>query len=152
MDTLAGRLNAAGARCTVHAHGLFRCENVPRIAANALAAARAGARIVLIGHSYGGDAALMVAARLNDEDVAVPLLVAFDPTWFGAPPVAANVARAIGFYQKVDPVGRGILRASAGFSGALVNERHDFAHVRIDDDPALHARVMAEIGKLKQAA
>lgn len=152
MDALAAKLNAAGVRCTVHAHGLFRLENVPRIAADALRAAKAGARVVLVGHSYGGDAALTVANRLHEERVPVPLLVAFDPTWFGAPPVPANVARAIGFYQKVDPVGRGVLRAGDGFSGALINERHDEPHVRIDDDPALHARVIAEVAKLRQPA
>lgn len=152
MDTLAAKLNAAGTACTVHAHGFLRCENVPRITADALRAVKMGARIVLVGHSYGGDAALMVARRLGGNNVPVPLLVAFDPTWFGAPPVPGNVARAIGFYQKVDPVGRGVLNPAPDFDGELVSERHDEPHIRIDDDPVLHARVLTEVARLKRAA
>lgn len=149
MDELAAKLAAlASVTASVHAHGVFRCENVPNIARRALQAARLGARIVLVGHSYGGDAALMVAARLGAEKVSVPLLAAFDPTWFGAPPVPANVTRAIGFHQKVDPVGRGVLRPGNGFSGELVNIRHDAPHVRMDNDPVLHARVMTEVRRL----
>lgn len=123
---------------------------MPRIAAAAIRAAKLGARIVLVGHSYGGDAALMIAGRLSDEDVPVPLLVAFDPTWFGAPPVPGNVVRAIGFYQKIDPVGRGELKPSSDFDGDLVSEKHNEPHIRIDDDPVLHARVLAEVARLKR--
>ncbi|NWG26796.1 MAG: hypothetical protein HXY30_20650 [Pseudorhodoplanes sp.] len=158
MDTLADRLKALGVTCSVHAQGwlLHPYGNVGTILADALQAAQAGARIVLIGHSMGADAALKVAVRLGENKIAVPLVVCFDPTSFrallGPPPVPPNVGCALNFYQKVDPVGRGTLRAAPGFRGRLIQERHDQAHVTLDDDPKLHARVVAEVKTLMAAA
>lgn len=129
---------------------------VARIGADALRAAKAGARPILIGHSMGADAALKVAVQLDAHAVAVPLVVCFDPTSFklvfGPPPVPKNVARALCFYQKVAPLGRGVLRPGPGFSGTLVQERHDQMHSRLDDDPALHVRVVEEVRRLLRAA
>lgn len=155
MDALAGKLNAAEIACSVHDQGT--CFHpygvVTELTASALAAAREGKRILLIGHSMGADAALKIAVKLDAYRITVPLVVCFDPTsfrlLFGPPPVPANVARALCFYQKVDPVGRGTLKPGPGFKGALVQERHDQPHVTIDDDPALHARVLAEAARLR---
>jgi pimeloyl-ACP methyl ester carboxylesterase len=108
---------------------------------------------VLIGHSMGADAALKVAVRLNASRIAVPLVVCFDPTSFsvifGPPPVPGNVARALCFYQKISPLGRGVLKAAPGFKGALIQERVSTIHSAVDDDPALQARVLAEIAALR---
>ena len=158
MDTLAHRLTALGVTCSVHAQGwlLHPYGNVGAIFADALQAARGGARIVLFGHSMGADAALKVAVRLGEAKIAVPLVACFDPTSFrallGPPPVPPNVSCALNFYQKVDPVGRGTLRAAPGFRGRLIQERHDQAHVALDDDPKLHARVIDEVKTLMAAA
>ena len=101
----------------------------------------------------GADAALKVAVRLNASQVAVPLFVCFDPTsfrlLFGPPPVPANVARALCFYQKISPLGRGVLKAGPGFTGTLMQERIREIHSAVDDDPKLQARVIAEIEKLR---
>ena len=158
MDTLANRLALIGVPCSVHAQGLLLLPygQVERIFADALKAARGGAGIVLAGHSMGADAALKVAARLGEYDIRVPLVACFDPTSFrallGPPPVPANVSCAYNFYQKVDPVGRGVLRAGPGFKGRLIQERHDQLHVTLDDDAALHARVVDEARRLLAAA
>lgn len=155
MDALAARLRAAGIAASVHAEAGFLgwpYGNVPAIAAEAVQAARRGKRIVLIGHSMGGDAALKVAVRLAADRIAVPLLVCFDPTRFGAPPVPANVGRAICFYQSIGPIGGGRLVAGTGFAGSLVQERHNMLHSRLDDAPALHARVLGEVAKLGSGA
>lgn len=158
MDVLAGKLRALGVTCSVHEQGslLRPYGEVARIGADALRAAKAGARPVLIGHSMGADAALKVAVQLDAHAVAVPLVVCFDPTSFklvfGPPPVPKNVARALCFYQKVAPLGRGVLRPGPGFSGTLVQERHDQMHSRLDDDPALHVRVVEEVRRLLRAA
>lgn len=155
LDALSRKLNAQGVVASVHEQGsfLFPYGGVDAIAAASLSAARNGARPVLIGHSMGADAALKVAVRLNASRVAVPLLVCFDPTsfrlLFGPPPVPANVARALCFYQKISPLGRGILKAGPGFTGTLVQERVSEIHSAVDDDPKLQARVMAEVEKLR---
>jgi pimeloyl-ACP methyl ester carboxylesterase len=114
-----------------------------------------GARPVLIGHSMGADAALKVAQRLDALRIAVPLVVCFDPTSFtlvfGPPPVPKNVSRALCFYQKISPLGRGVLKAAPGFAGTLVQERVARIHSNVDDDPALQRRVLAEIEALRAA-
>jgi pimeloyl-ACP methyl ester carboxylesterase len=157
MDALARKLNAHGITASVHEQGslLFPYGGVPPVAAAALAAANKGARPVLIGHSMGADAALKVAMRLDASRIAVPLVVCFDPTSFslifGPPPVPKNVARALCFYQKISPLGRGVLRAGPGFKGALVQERIAQIHSAVDDDPKLQARVLSEIAALRAA-
>ena len=157
LDVLARKLNAQGVSASVHAQGSFLRPygEVGAIAAAARAAAGEGARPLLIGHSMGADAALKVAVQLEAARVAVPLVVCFDPTsfrlMFGAPPVPANVARALCFYQKISPLGRGMLRAAPGFTGVLVQEQVASIHSAVDDDPALHARVLAEVKALQTA-
>ena len=88
--------------------------------------------------------------------IAVPLLVCFDPTsfrlLFGPPPVPANVARVLCSYQKISPLGRGVLRAAPGFKGALIQQQVSTIHSAVDDDPALHARVLSEVKALRQTA
>jgi pimeloyl-ACP methyl ester carboxylesterase len=155
MDALARKLNAQGIAASVHEQGslLRPYGGVDAVAAAVLAAANKGARPVLIGHSMGADAALKVAVRLDAARIAVPLVVCFDPTSFslvfGPPPVPGNVARALCFYQKISPLGRGVLKAGAAFRGTLIQERISTIHSAVDDEPALQARVLAEIAALR---
>ena len=157
LDVLARKLKAQGVSASVHAQGSFLRPygEVDVIAQAALRASAQGARPVLIGHSMGADAALKVAVQLQAARVAVPLVVCFDPTsftlLFGPPPVPANVARTLCFYQKISPLGRGLLKAAPDYKGTLVQERVAAIHSAVDDDPALHARVLSEI-KVLQAA
>lgn len=157
LDLLARKLNSQGVSASLHAQGSFLRPygEVSAIAGAARAAAGSGARPVLIGHSMGADAALMVAVRLQAARIAVPLVVCFDPTsfrlLFGPPPVPANVGRALCFYQKVSLLGRGVLQTAPGFKGALIQERVATIHSAVDDEPALHARVLAEVEALASA-
>lgn len=155
LDLIAGKLRARGVAASLHEQGSWLAPygNVNAIAAASLAAAKTGARPVLVGHSMGADAALKVAVQLAAARVKVPLVVCFDPTSFrlllGPPPVPANVARALCFYQKISPLGRGVLRAGAGFSGALIQEQIATIHSAVDDEPRLQARVLDEIETLR---
>jgi len=151
MDALARKLQGIGIAASVHDQGSFLRPYgaVDAITNAAMGAARQGQRPILIGHSMGADAALKVAVNLAGEDIAVPLLVCFDPTsfrlLFGPPPVPGNVARALCFYQEISPLGRGILRTAPDFKGTLVQERISTLHSAIDDDPVLQQRVIDEI-------
>ena len=151
MDALARKLSAASVAASVHEQGalLRPYGEVGTITRLALSAARTQQRPVLIGHSMGADAALKVAVNLGGEGIAVPLVVCFDPTsfrlLFGPPPVPANVARAVCFYQRISLLGRGMLKPGQGFSGTLIQERVATLHSAIDDDPVLQQRVMDEI-------
>lgn len=157
LDALSRKLNAAGIAASVHEQGSFLRPygSVAPIAAAARAAATKGALPVLIGHSMGADAALKVAVALDGAGIAVPLVVCFDPTsfrlLFGPPPVPKNVARALCFYQKISPLGRGVLKAGPGFRGTLVQEQIAAIHSLVDDDPKLQTRVLAEIEALRAA-
>jgi pimeloyl-ACP methyl ester carboxylesterase len=127
---------------------LLGYSGVPAVAEQAIAAARAGCRIILGGHSMGADAAMMVAARLAEKKIPVALVVTFDPTTFGCPPVPANVKQAINFYQRNSALGRGVLVAAPGFKGIILQKLVTDIHVTLDDDPELHARVLAEAKSL----
>ncbi len=146
MVILTDELNQyRGIKCTVEDHGLVYCENAPVIAENAAAAAKLGQKIVLIGHSYGGDCAVRAAMALNDAKVRVALLIAVDASWFSCPPVPANVATAISYYQEVDPLGRHVLQPGPGFSGRMVKELFAEAHVVIDKVAPVHEKIIAAV-------
>jgi pimeloyl-ACP methyl ester carboxylesterase len=152
LDVLRDKLVAAGIKASTHVEGVVLPHtNVGHIAALATRAARAGNRIVLLGHSMGADAAVKIAMRLGEEKLAVDLLVGLDPTKFFCPPIPANVVRAICFYQKEfgDYLGRGRFSPAHDFTGECVNERVPYGHKVMDDAPELHARVLAEAGKLR---
>ena len=154
MDALACKLQAVGIAASVHDQGSFLRPygDVGVITGAATGAARQGQRPILIGHSMGADAALKVAVNLARDGIGVPLLVCFDPTsfrvLFGPPPVPANVARALCFYQKLSPLGRGILKTAPDFHGVLIQQRIGTLHSAIDDDPVLQQRVLDEIQQL----
>jgi hypothetical protein len=146
MVILTDELNQyRGIQCTVEDHGFAYCENAPLIAEKAIGAAKAGQKIVLIGHSYGGDCAVRTAMVLNDAKVRVALLIAVDASWFSCPPVPANVATAISCYQEVDPLGRHVLQPGPGFSGRMIKELFVEAHVVIDKVAPVHEKIIAAV-------
>ena len=99
----------------------------------------------------GADAAVKIASRLADRDLAVDLLVGFDPTRVACPFIPQNVRRAICFFQKQfgDLLGRGRFRPAQQFSGECLNILVPYGHKVMDDAPELHERVIAEVQKLK---
>ncbi len=53
-------------------------------------------KLVLIGHSFGGNAALAVASKLRQKDIRVDLVITVDPTRSG--PVSSNVRKYVNYY------------------------------------------------------
>lgn len=149
LNVLRDRLRAIGINATTHVEGvLVPYTNVPFLTQKAKEAARAGNRIVLIGHSMGADAAAKIACRLEAKKVPVELLVGLDPTKFGCPKVPSNVKRALCFFQKQELLGRGNFHASGSFTGQLANERVSVGHKEMDDSDDIRARIIAEASKL----
>lgn len=151
LDVLRDKLNAIGIEATTHVEGLLLpLTNVRSLSAQAARAARAGQKLLLLGHSMGADAAVKIARRLAGEELAVDLLIGLDPTKFGCPQVPVNVKRALCFYQSEfgDYLGRGRFSPAREFSGECVNERVPYRHKKMDDAPELHERVLAEAKKL----
>ena len=151
LDVLRDKLIALGIEATNHVEGvLIPHTNVRNLAAQAADAARAGQKLILLGHSMGADAAVKIACRLANEKLAVDLLIGFDPTKFACPAMPTNVKRALCFHQKQfgDFLGRGKFHPAADFRGECVNELVPFRHKKMDDAPELHERVLSEAGKL----
>jgi hypothetical protein len=103
--------------------------------------------IVLIGHSFGADAAIAMSARLARKKIPVDLVVIFDAT--ARQPVPANVRHLINFYSPTDGVGKR-LAGGRGFHGRLENINIDklheaIDHLNIEKQPSFHRRVIGEV-------
>jgi hypothetical protein len=154
MVKLTSLLNEIpGVSATTDDHGIFGFEYVTNLADACIAAHKSGRLIALSGHSFGANAAIMIATRLAQRNIEVNYLAAIDPAAQFALSVPLNVTRIYNPYQKVDPVGRGIVKPADGESEAHWNaraviERRDQLHVRIDDDPIIHRNIVAAIKAL----
>ncbi|MGB7832425.1 MAG: hypothetical protein WBL84_09450, partial [Xanthobacteraceae bacterium] len=111
MDYLAAELNSRGLTA-----GVYNWENWIALADDAIARYRAApdrTRILLVGHSRGGDGLIAMAWRLHSAHVPVALAVAFDPTRVvgNVPP---NVERFINLYQSTNSLGGGAAERIGG--------------------------------------
>src|SRR6516162_7319791 len=140
MDTLADELRRHGMNATVHNYAEWQT-----LADQAAANYKAGkeAPIILIGHSYGADAVMVMAAYLGRKGVPVAMVVPFD----GSKSFAAsdNVGRVLNLTQR----DYAYMRGGPGFHGTLdnvdVSSDRSIDHITIDKSARLHARVVAEV-------
>jgi pimeloyl-ACP methyl ester carboxylesterase len=138
MDDLAQKLEREGIPASVRSH-IEEAQIVEEIAARF----RAGDRrpIILIGHSLGADAVMVMSEQLGRLSVPVALVVLFD----GTQPMAAgeNVARVLNITQRVT------VTAGPGFHGELetIDESGDagVTHTTIDKSARLHTAVIDKI-------
>jgi pimeloyl-ACP methyl ester carboxylesterase len=151
MDKLADEMNRRGV--PAQTHGVFAWASVADEAARTYRAD--AAPIILIGHSTGGDNAILMARRLQDVNVPVAMLITFDPTPI-ADPVPANVEHALNIYQSTNPIGGGHIRPGPGFHGHMSNvnlrEHHEIIHITMDKSETLHDLVAAKILEVVHAA
>ena len=140
MDTLAEELKRHGIDATVHNYAEWQTL-ADRAAANYKVGKEAP--IILIGHSYGADAVMEMAAYLGRKGVPVALVVPFDGTQSFA--ASGNVARVLNLTQRK----YAYMRSGPGFHGALnnvdVSSDRSIDHITIDKSARLHARVVAEV-------
>jgi hypothetical protein len=144
LDDLADEIRQHGIQATVGNH-----LDASDMAAEALAGYRKGVRhIILIGHSWGANAAVDVAADLSKAKVPVDLIVLFDPS-AGRAVVPRNVRKVVNFYI---PTGLGY--AAVGAKGQVQNideeNNPDVGHLNIEKNKKLHAQtirlILAAIG------
>jgi pimeloyl-ACP methyl ester carboxylesterase len=103
--------------------------------------------IVLIGHSFGADAAMAMAAHLGRDNIPVDLVVIFDATAHWS--VTSNVRHVINFYGATDGIGKK-LSPGKGFHGRLENINVDklngaIGHLDIEKQASFHKRVIREV-------
>ena len=112
MDSLAERIQQAGISASVQTYLLWR-----PVAEDAIRDYRSDPQpITIIGHSMGGDSALVFAERLNAEGIPVSLLATFDPTRI-ADDVPPNVERYINVFQSSNIMGGGNVVQGSRFHG-----------------------------------
>jgi hypothetical protein len=132
MDELAEKIKQHGIRADVYNHTLADMV-VARIVQNY----RAGDHgpYILIGHSLGADAVMMMAQSLNRQGVPVALVIPFDGTESYA--ASKNVGCVLNLTQHA------FMRAGAGFHGKLSNvdlsSDASIDHLTIDKSPRLQA-------------
>jgi pimeloyl-ACP methyl ester carboxylesterase len=143
MDFLQAKLRARGIVGEVHSHSEW-----DTLAQSAIAKWRSGSHgpIIIIGHSLGADAAILMADRLGEAQVPVALLVTFSPVDSG--PAAANVARAVNYFQS-NSAWHGQITRGPGFHGMLENidlaQAPGITHFNIEKADNLHAATVAKV-------
>jgi hypothetical protein len=131
MDQLAGQIAQNGIDASVYNHSVE--ETVVGAIVQKYRAGDHGPYI-LVGHSLGADAVMVMAQHLNARGVPVALVVPFDGTVSYAAP--ANVSCVVNLTQRK----YAYVQAGAGFHGKLSNvdlsSDTTIDHVTIDKSPA----------------
>jgi alpha-beta hydrolase superfamily lysophospholipase len=140
MDQLAAQIARNGIDANVYNHSVE--ETVVGAIVQKYRAGDHGPYI-LVGHSLGADAVMLMAQQLNAQAVPVALVVPFDGTGSYAAP--ANVSCVVNLTQRK----YAYMQAGAGFHGKLsnvdVSSDTTIDHVTIDKSPRLQAMALKEI-------
>jgi hypothetical protein len=143
MDFLQAKLQARGVTGEVHSHADWE-----KLAKSAAEKWHGGAHgpIIIIGHSLGADAAILMASKLGESGVPVALLVTYSPVDSG--PAYGNVAHAVNFFQS-NSAWHGQITRGNGFHGALENvdlaNAPGITHFNIEKADNLHAQTIAKV-------
>jgi len=140
MDDLAQKIEHAGIATSVLNHSEWR-EVADEIAAKYKAGNHGP--IILIGHSLGADAVMLMGEYLGTKGVPVALVVPFDGT--RSLSASANMARVMNITQR----DYAYMSRGYGFHGELANvdvsRDESIGHISIDKSPRLHAMVVNKI-------
>jgi hypothetical protein len=140
MDQLAGQIASNGIEASVYNHSV-----ADTVVGNIVQKYRGGDRgpYILVGHSLGADAVMMMAQQLNLQGVPVALVVPFDGT--GSYTAPGNVACVLNVTQRA----YAYMQAGAGFHGKLsnvdVSNDTTIDHVTIDKSPRLQGLALTAI-------
>lgn len=143
MDELARKFEAQGVSVILENHSVWH-----KLADDAITDYRKDknvAPIIIIGHSLGGDAALVMSNWMVQNKVPVRLIVVFDAV-ADTHPLEGGIQEVINFYK---PHGYGQeVTGSKRFTGTITNvdmtERKDIDHLNIDKDQKLQDEVLAK--------
>lgn len=140
MDELAGKIQHYGIAASVYNH-----TQADAIDAQIVQNYRAGDHgpVILVGHSLGADAVMMMAQSLNRSGVPVSLVIPFDGTGSYAAP--KNVACVVNLTQRE----YAYMRAGSGFHGRLqnvdVSSDASIDHFTIDKSPRLQSLALNDV-------
>lgn len=103
-----------------------------------------GRQIVLVGHSYGGFACLVVASMLAAHGVMVRLLVCVDTT-IDSPPIPDTHGVRWVYFQKVDPMGGGNPDSVPNASTPVRRIQLAVPHIEMAKNKQVHSDIAAEL-------
>lgn len=139
MDEIAAKLVKKGVYAKAVGHADW--QQVADQAATRYAQTRSP--IVLVGHSWGANAEILVADDLQKRNVPVALIVMLDPT--SALKVPSNVRRLVNYYSTTAN-GQGLeVQPGFGFRGSLSNVLQPVGHLEIDNWVPLQDKIIAQI-------
>jgi len=108
--------------------------------------------IILVGHSFGGNAAFQIASGLRADNIPVALVITVDPTRAG--PLASNVKRYVNYYFPGNGLGSE-LKAKSGVRQSRIKninmqDRNDVAgvgdgHWTVTNNAAIQSEIMKAI-------
>jgi hypothetical protein len=147
MDQLAYGINRTGVTASVDTYLLWQL-----VANQAIGDYRRDPQpITLIGHSAGGDSALVFAEYLNAANIPVSLLVTYDPTRT-AHNVPPNVERYINVYQSVNVMGGGDVVQGRRFHGHYASfnlrDHREIVHINIEKAADIQEQLITKIAEL----
>jgi pimeloyl-ACP methyl ester carboxylesterase len=140
MDQLAAEIARQGIDASVYNHSVEES-----VAGDIVRKYRAGDHgpYILVGHSLGADAVMIMAEQLGRSGVPVALVVPFDGT--GSYAAAANVACVLNITQRY----YAYMRPGPGFHGRLqnldVSSDTSIDHFTIDKSPRLQAMALDSV-------
>lgn len=108
-------------------------------------------KLVLIGHSFGGNAAFAVASKLQQKNITVDLVITVDPTRSG--PVSSNVRKYVNYYFPGNGLGTKLAAKSVPakrITNIDMRKRSDIAaegddHWTITNNAAITKEIIASI-------
>jgi len=140
MDDLAQKIQQAGVGASVYNHSEWR-EVADEIATKYKAGNHGP--VILIGHSLGADAVMLMGEYLGTKGVPVALIVPFDAT--RSLTASGNVASVMNITQR----DYAYMRRGFGFHGDLANidvsKDESIGHISIDKTPRLHVLVVNRV-------
>jgi len=144
MDDMVAKSKRRGIQASAHGHGEY-----PTLAVEAAAKIKAGkGPIIIIGHSYGADAAVAMAAEMNKLGAPVALLVLYGPT---VEPlyIPSNVRAVMNYYQTSNAAWRARAVPGPGFRGSINNinldKDQDVTHFNIEKLERLQNQALTRI-------
>ena len=150
FDAMAVKLKARGVKSSVYGH-LSGSSVRAQILADMKKTGKKPKPIVIVGHSFGGNAAFEVAKSLAKDGVPVDLVITVDPTRGG--PISPNVKRYVNYYFPANGLGASI-PASAGKRARNIDlkARTDVAgvgddHWTVTHNAALEKEILGAIYK-----
>ncbi len=133
-----------GVQASAHGHGEY-----PTLATEAAAKVKSGkGPIIIVGHSYGADAAVSMASEIEKLGAPVALLVLYGPT---VEPllIPSNVRAVVNYYQTGNAAWRAKALPGPGFTGSINNvnldKADDVTHFNIEKVERLQNQAMSRI-------